>query len=312
MNDYYVYVYLDPRKKGIFTYGDLKFDYEPFYVGKGKGSRYLRHLKSKTNQIKVNKIKSIINDNYEPLIIKYKENLTNEESLELEIELIEKIGRYIRKSGPLTNFLKGGEDPVYYKHKKDYIESLYKPVIKYDLMGNVLEEYESVQDAGIKNDMHPQTISSICTSSIKIYKNKYIFLYKGVKFKQRKRIKIEYPVTRIDYKGNEIKYDSLTDASEKNNISLSSINAVCLGEGFQSNGYLWRYDKKHPNISDINMKIDDKYSKYLNILNMKIIYNENIYDNILHLAMVTANKISNLYSALMNENNGKIIFLNES
>lgn len=294
MNDYYVYIYLDPRKKGTFIYDDLEFDYEPFYVGKGKGPRYLRHLKSKTNQIKVNKIKSIINDNYEPLIIKYKENLTNEESLELEIELIEKIGRYIRKSGPLTNFLKGGQNPVYYKHKKDYIESLYKPVIKYDLIGNVLAEYESVQEAGIKNDMHPQTVSSICTGSIKIYKNKYIFLYKGVKFKQRKRIKIEYPVIRIDYKGNEIKYNSSKDVSGETFLPQGIIKA-CLGNRFQYNGYLWRYDEKHPNISNINEKINDKYSKYLNILNKKIECDGILYDNILHLISDTNKIVNNIY-----------------
>lgn len=36
MEDFYVYVYLDPRKIGIFCYDDLKFGYEPFYIGKGK------------------------------------------------------------------------------------------------------------------------------------------------------------------------------------------------------------------------------------------------------------------------------------
>jgi len=64
---FYVYVYLDPRKPGKYKYGEYEFDYEPFYVGKGKGFRFKRHLTEyqlihDKNNLKVNKIRKIIKD----------------------------------------------------------------------------------------------------------------------------------------------------------------------------------------------------------------------------------------------------------
>ena len=62
---YYIYVYLDTRKKGSYSFGDFHFEYEPFYVGKGVNDRYLTHLrvakgsrKGKNNLI-VTKIKTV-------------------------------------------------------------------------------------------------------------------------------------------------------------------------------------------------------------------------------------------------------------
>ena len=60
MNNFYTYIYLDVRKPGVYKCGDYVWDYEPFYVGKGKGGRYLDHLKEnrlKYHSYKNNKIK---------------------------------------------------------------------------------------------------------------------------------------------------------------------------------------------------------------------------------------------------------------
>ena len=42
--DFFVYCFVDVRKPGKFKYFEYEFDYEPFYIGKGSGSRPIRHF----------------------------------------------------------------------------------------------------------------------------------------------------------------------------------------------------------------------------------------------------------------------------
>lgn len=119
--NFYVYIYFDPRKKGIFKYSDLEFEYEPFYVGKGTRYRMYSHLCEKHSSYKANKIKKLLLLNLDPIIIKFKDNLTNAESLKLEEELVNKIGRYKIGTGPLTNILPGGECTGQIDKKNNFI-----------------------------------------------------------------------------------------------------------------------------------------------------------------------------------------------
>jgi hypothetical protein len=115
---YYIYVYLDTRKKGSYSFGDFHFEYEPFYVGKGINERYLTHLrvangsrKGKNNLI-VTKIKSILNDGFEPRIIKIIEGLTKENYDSYEISTIKLIGKSCDSLGPLLNITDGGDGGI--------------------------------------------------------------------------------------------------------------------------------------------------------------------------------------------------------
>jgi hypothetical protein len=115
---YYVYVYLDPRKEGKYVYGDYKFDYEPFYVGKGKDYRHKRHLNESqlsNNSHKSNLIKKLISNGQYPNILIIEECLNQNEAFELEKKIIFEIGRYDLKTGPLTNKTEGGEGISGYK-----------------------------------------------------------------------------------------------------------------------------------------------------------------------------------------------------
>lgn len=108
---FYVYVYLDPRKPGNYVYGEYEFDYEPFYIGKGCNGRAYIHLKgngyNKFFDRKIKKIQRVCK--CDPIIIKYKEILMEQSSLDLEIKMIATIGRHDLKLGPLCNLTDGGD-----------------------------------------------------------------------------------------------------------------------------------------------------------------------------------------------------------
>jgi len=116
---FYVYVYLDSRKSGIYKYGEHEFKYEPFYVGMGQGWRFKGHLKqcerkldgkiTYCNEHKVRIINKIFKQKKVPVIIKIFENITKKEALKKEIDVIKIIGRHDLKTGPLTNKTAGGD-----------------------------------------------------------------------------------------------------------------------------------------------------------------------------------------------------------
>lgn len=104
MRIYYTYIYHCPSTK------------EPFYVGIGKGRRYADHLKEAIarpipvkGEHKLNKIREILREGSEPLIEFVGKNLSREEAIELEIELIKRYGRRDLGTGILTNQTNGGD-----------------------------------------------------------------------------------------------------------------------------------------------------------------------------------------------------------
>jgi hypothetical protein len=118
-NVYFVYCFLDTRKPGEYIYGDYKFDFEPIYVGKGKGIRPERHfvLYKKYNNRFYSKMSSIISSGNKPEFILLRSNLSEKESFELERYFINLIGR-IENGGNLTNLSDGGEGQSGFRHSE--------------------------------------------------------------------------------------------------------------------------------------------------------------------------------------------------
>lgn len=137
MKDFYVYVYLDPRKPGNYNYIDFKFEFEPFYIGMSKlENRMYDHLKEAKNRNgynkkKINKINKILEHNLTPIIIKVEDNLSKSEASDLESLLISRIGRENLNKGPLTNLTDGGDGTYGYIPTKKSKEKWYKSINKY-------------------------------------------------------------------------------------------------------------------------------------------------------------------------------------
>lgn len=97
MKQFYVYIYFDPRND------------EPFYVGKGFGWRYKRHLtKYATNKHLKNRITAIQRAGLQPIITPF---LTVDEAqaFEMERDFIKEFGRRDQGTGTLCNYTDGGE-----------------------------------------------------------------------------------------------------------------------------------------------------------------------------------------------------------
>ena len=230
-NEYYVYVYLDPRKVGDFKYGEFEFGFEPFYVGKGKEYRYKRHLsESQLNDKshKSNLIKKLINLGEYPDILIVKNYLSENEALELEKELIRIIGRYDEKTGPLTNKTEGGDGISGYKwseEQKDKIRGKI-PSNKGLEMSNEQKIKISIANSGKSWGHDKERISKFSKLKSEQYSGNGNPFY-GKQHTKETLKKISKKIGMFNFDMVLIKeFDSLTECSKYTGFPISKISAV--------------------------------------------------------------------------------------
>lgn len=246
---YYVYILFKTYKEGIFKYQDLEFDMEPFYVGKGTKNR-IACSKSDTNSSNKHKsriLEKIIRFGLTVTAKKYKENLTEDESLIIEQELINKIGRKDLGNGPLSNLTNGGDGTPGATEKKN------KSVLKYSIEGEFIKEYKSLKIASIENSIHASNISHCCLGKRETAGN-YVWRFKNSESKEKintnhlidrkqkgnERVK----VLQYDLNGNFIrKYNSIKEASASTKAHTSKIVLVCQGKRKHTKGFKFEYEK---------------------------------------------------------------------
>jgi len=116
---FYTYAYCDPSTMSTVL-SEHSCLHLPFYVGMGKGDRFLAHLKDyesckakKSNPLKCAKIKHIIESGRKPIIVILSQFHQEQNARDHEIALISLIGTIatvdgVERRGPLTNLHKGG------------------------------------------------------------------------------------------------------------------------------------------------------------------------------------------------------------
>ena len=82
MNNYYVYVYIDPR------------NFDEFYYGKGKGSRKDAHLDDMSDSKKAKRIAEIKKEGFDPIVCVIARDLNEQEALLIEKTLLWKLGKW--------------------------------------------------------------------------------------------------------------------------------------------------------------------------------------------------------------------------
>jgi hypothetical protein len=236
MFNYYVYIYLNPLKKGKYTFGKFSFKYEPFYVGKGKNYRYKVHLivSDKINKLKQNTLNKIKKVNKEPIVIKLYENVSEYSAFRLERYLIKLIGRRDLKLGPLVNLTNGGEGTsgtIYTLERRTNMLSEKRKLVQYDNEGNVLNIWINVADVAINYPfLSTNHLHRACRSNgRRKLENCFWKYWDGESIGDIVELNDEFkPILQYDLKGNFIKeWNCANEARGHVNSNGSAILKCC-------------------------------------------------------------------------------------
>lgn len=261
MNNFYVYVYLNPLKIGNYNYGKINFNYEPFYVGKGCNNRCNFHTKyvDEKNKLKQNIINKIIKNNKNPIIIKLYENITEYSAFRIEKYLINLIGRRDIKTGCLSNLTNGGDGVCNYVYTyNDRINKLKNNngIVKYNLNGVVVEIFDNIVILLKKYPRINQShIHRACKSNGNRIIDKHFWKYLNCesigdyieinnKFKS---------ILQYDLNGNLLKiWKSVTDIHNNTGYSSGAIHKCCRNnitdKSYKYMEYMWHYQTNETNI----------------------------------------------------------------
>lgn len=247
MFDYYIYIYLNPLKKGNYIYGKFNFNHEPFYIGKGKLNRYKNHLlkSNEQNKLKQNIINKIKKDNKEPIIIKLYDNITENSAFRLEKYLINLIGRRYRNKGTLSNLTDGGEGTsgrIYSKKNRNRMIKNENKIIQYNNEGKIINIWDNIIDLSLK---YPYLLTNHIHRACKSNGHRKIDNYFWKYYENEKITDIivvldKYKsVLQYDLNGNFLKEWDCSSDVNKNGFSSGAVLKCCRNN--QNNKLLFKF-----------------------------------------------------------------------
>lgn len=169
------------------------------------------------------------------------------------------ISEYKKLGYKLTNTTTGGDglhgdgNPFYgKKHTKKTIQKikdsnpLKKAVDMYDLNGNLIESYISINEAALENNLLMNLISDVCRNRPK-HKTAggFVWRFKGEPFSLEYLNPAEHlrkKVCKYNKNGDLLKdFESILEASKITNLSCGNISRCCNKEIKTVGGFVWRF-----------------------------------------------------------------------
>lgn len=254
---YKVYYLIDPRD-GLVKYVGITITSLRLRL-----QSHLSEARNKRNKgPKTYWIRKLMNSGLEPAIEKVYDNLTLQEACQFEIALIAIFGR-LEDGGQLTNITSGGQghlggkpwnkrrtlathpdDPRLLSMSKK-LEFRKRKVLRYDLKGNLIDEWPSLMALHRATGLDYRLVSGIAKKKWgRKSLNGYTFCFEGgtpyteedVNVRPRAREVFQY-----DFEGNFVaRYDSYLDAAQAIGGIDLCISQAARGKTVSAHGYLWR------------------------------------------------------------------------
>jgi hypothetical protein len=124
------------------------------------------------------------------------------------------------------------------------VKLLKKPVIQYDLTLNELNKFDSIKEASKKTKVAENGIVRCCKGEYLTAGN-FIWRYNddielSIRENKKKKSVIQYDKSLIQLN----RFNSITEASIKTEISINSIWSCCKGINKIGGGYIWKYENQ--------------------------------------------------------------------